>query len=373
VKGVAKGVARNRQSILHVDLDPFFVSVERSLDFSLKGRPVIVGGEGSLGRVAAASLEAQQHGVRAGQGLAQARRLCPEAVFRSGDLETYARISDEVTSLLLSTSRRVERPSSDEAYVDLTPESATASNPVPAAEALKEQIQRRLGLDASLGLASSRIAARVASRGARPRGLLIVIPGYEDSFVSRQPVSVLPGIAPQQEAALLKAGLLTLGDLANADEAVLASAVGSAVAGSLRQAALGLDEAPIALAAPPSWVQEDTPIRDRRSDRLALETILKELARRAFRRLRPFGMGAGLLSVEVRRAERTLRHSEAFEVEPLREEGAPDATVQLAASLLDPPSAVLGLSVRLGRLALPGRQAPLFPGLFPGMTGASRG
>jgi DNA polymerase-4 len=368
-----KGVARGRRNILHLDLDPFFVSVERSLDPLLRGRPVIVGGEGSLGRVAAASLEAQERGVRAGQSLAQARRLCPEAVFRPGDLETYARISDEVTSLLFSASRRVERPSSDEAYVDLTPDSPTAPNPVPAAEALKEQIQRRLGLDASLGLASSRIAARVASRGARPRGLLIVIPGYEGSFLSRQPVSVLADLPPHQEAALLKAGLATLGDLASAGESTVASAVGMAAAGALRQAALGLEEAPIALAAPPSWIEEDTTIRDRCSDRLALEAALKDLARRAFRRLRPFGLGAGLLSVEVRRAERTLRQSEAFDAEPLREEGAPDAAVRLAASLMDPPSAVLGFSVRLGRLAHPGRQAPLFPGLFPGMMGASRG
>lgn len=368
-----KGAARTYRSILHLDLHPFFVSVERSLDPSLKGQAVIVGGEGSLGTVAAASREAQDRGVRAGQSLIQARRLCPEAVFRPGDLENYARVSEEVTSVLLSASRRVERPSADEAYVDLTPDSPSAANPVPAAESLKEQIQRRLGLDASLGLASSRIAARVASRGARPRGLLIVLPGYEESFLSRQPVSVLPDLPPHQEKALLKAGIETLGDLARADEATIASAVGTAGARALRHAALGLEEAPIAVAAPPSWIQEETTIRDHRSDRLALESAIKELAHRAYRRLRAFGLAAGLLSVEVRRVERTLRQSEAFEPEPLREEGAPDAAVRLAASLLDPPSAVLGIGLRLGRLAAPGRQAPLFPGLFPGMTGVSRG
>jgi len=363
-----KGAARNR-SILHVDLDPFFVSVERSLDPALADRPVIVGGEGSSGMVAAASLEARERGVRPGNSLGKARRLCPDAVFRPGDLETYARISEDVTSLLLSASRRVERPSADEAYVDLTPESPGSPNPVPAAEALKDQIQRRLGLTASLGLASSRIAARVASRWAKPRGLLVVIPGYEASFLVRQPVSFLPDLSPHLEAALKKAGLATLGDVLSADDPTLAAAVGTAAAGVLRQAAAGLNEDPIAIATPPSWVQEETTIRDRHSDRPVLESVLKDLVRRAFRRLRPFGLGAGLLTLEVRRAERAWRQSEEFDAEPLSEETAPELAVRIAAPLIDPPSSVLGLGVRLGRLAPPSRQVPL----FPEMTGAARG
>src|SRR5262245_40525102 len=120
--------------ILHVDLDSFFVCVERSLDAGLRGKPLIVGGEGSEGVVAAASAEARAAGVRVGQSLSAARRACPEGVFRSGDLDAYARVSEEITGLLLSASRRVERPSIDEAFVDLTPEDAAASSPVPATD-----------------------------------------------------------------------------------------------------------------------------------------------------------------------------------------------------------------------------------------------
>ncbi|HET9318035.1 MAG TPA: DNA polymerase IV, partial [Vicinamibacteria bacterium] len=137
------------RSILHVDLQSFFVSVERSLDPALRGKPLIVGGSEGSSLVAAASTEVLARGVRPGQPVSAARRLCPEAAVVPGDLEAYARVSDEVTAILLAASRRVERPSADEAYVDLTREGHAAASPVPAAEAIKDELQRRLGLDAS--------------------------------------------------------------------------------------------------------------------------------------------------------------------------------------------------------------------------------
>ena len=121
-----------RRHILHVDLDPFFVNVERSLDASLRGRAVIVGGGDASGLVAVASAEARQAGVVPGQAMAVARRLCPAAVVREGDFETYGRFSEEVSAILLAASRRVERPSADEAYVDLTPEHPGAAAPAVA-------------------------------------------------------------------------------------------------------------------------------------------------------------------------------------------------------------------------------------------------
>jgi DNA polymerase-4 len=350
------------RSILHLDLDPFFVSVERSLDPSLRGKPVIVGGDGATGVVAAASAEARAQGVRPGQPLATARRLCPDAVFRPGDLETYARFSDDVTAILLAASRRFERPSSDEAYVDLTPEAPSSPAPVHAAERIKEEIQRRLGLDASLGLASSRLAARVASRWARPRGLLVVLPGYEASFLARQPVSCLPDLPPHLETSLVNAGFATLGQLLEADDTALAAAVGSA-APLLRAAARGEGEDPVAVAAPPSSIQEETTIRSARNDRAALEAILDALADRASRRLRPFGLRAGSVSVEVRRSDGPLRRTEVFSP-GVADETARDVVRALAGPLLEPPSGVRGLQVRLGRLAAARSQAPLFPELL---------
>jgi DNA polymerase-4 len=355
-------VTTRRRNILHVDLDPFFVSVERSLDPSLRGRPVVVGGTAdSIGVVAAASAEARAAGVKAGQSLVAARRLCPQAEFRSGDLAAYARVTEQVTGILLAASRRVEQPSADEAYVDLTPEGPPYASPVPAVEALKDELQRRLGLDASFGLASSRLAARVASGWARPRGFLVVLPGYEASFLARQPISVLDDLPTHLETALTQAGIETLGQLQAAEPSALTSIVGEPAASRLQAAARGEGEAEVAVTAPPAWVQEEAAIRDRRSDAAALQDVVEGLARRAARRLRPFGLGAEQLSVEVQRPAGDQRRSETLSPAVVDEDTIVSVLRSLSSPLLDPARSVRGVQVRLGRLVQPMAQAPLFP------------
>src|SRR5207245_1354342 len=148
----------------------------------------------------------------------------------------------------------------------------------------------RLRLEVSLGLASSRLAARIASRGARPRGLLIVLPGYEERFLGRQPISVLDDLPTHMETALRNAGIQTLDELIAADEATLATIVGTVAATRLRQVARCEGEEPITLAAPPMWTSEEAHIRDRRTDRVALLEVVAGLASRATHRLRPFGL-----------------------------------------------------------------------------------
>jgi DNA polymerase-4 len=364
-------VKERRRLVLHVDLDPFFVSVERALDPALRGRPVVIGGDGaSTGFVAAASEEARAGGVRVGLPLAQAHRLVPDAVFRRGDLDTYGRVSEEVTAVLLAASRRVERPSADEAFVDLSPEpgppqaaahsgTRRAVPPVRAAETIRDEIQRRLGLDASLGLASSRLAARVASAWAKPRGLLVVLPGYEPSFVAPRPLSLLD-LAPHLEAALERAGFKTLGPLADAEDAALVAAIGPAAA-RVRAAARGEGEPEIPVAAPPSFLQEEATVRDRRSDPVALAEICESLARRATHRLKAFRLGTGAVSLEVRRATDTARRALTFP-DPTDDEDAVAELVRgLALPLLEPVDTVRGLLVRVARLGPVGTQAPLFP------------
>jgi DNA polymerase-4 len=322
---------------------------------------VVVGGDqAGNGIVAAASQEARQAGVRPGQPLAQARLLCPEAVFRPGDLDAYGQVGAEVTSILLAWSRRVERPSSDEAYVDLTPEEPRSPTPVRAAESIRDELQRRLGLDASLGVASSRLAARIASAWARPRGLLVVIPGYEASFLARQPVTALGDIPPHLEAALARAGITTLGDIVEAEDETLRAAVGPA-AERLRAAAQGEGEEPVALAAPPLWVQEEAVIRDRRSDAEALRHVADGLARRAARRLKPFHLSARSITVEVRQPADVVRRSETL-TPGLADEDTIAARVRaLAEPLVETPGQARAIHVRLGRLEPPTTQAPLFP------------
>jgi DNA polymerase-4 len=353
-------VKERRRSILHVDLDPFFVSVERALDPSLRDRPLVVGGDGTgTGFVAAASSEARARGVQAGLPLSEARRLCPDAAFRRGDLDAYGHVSEEVTAVLLAASRRVERPSADEAFVDLTPEAGDVS-PVRAAEHVRDELQRRLGLDASLGLASSRLAARIASGWARPRGLLVVLPGYELSFLAGKEVEAL-GLPPPLESALERAGYATLGLVASADEAALAAVVGRPAAARLRAAARGEDEAPVAVAAPPVSIQEEAPVRDRRSDAAALAVVVEGLARRAARRLKPFRLAAAALTVEVRRASDTARASESLRPAVADEDEAAALVRAMAHPLLEPAEGVKALVVRLSKLESATAQAPLFP------------
>ncbi len=349
-----------RRSVLHVDLDPFFVAVERSTDPSLRDRPVVVGGDGNgLGFVAAVSAEARTAGLRVGMPLAQARRLAPDAAFRRGDLEAYGRVSDEVTAVLLAASRRVERPSVDEAFVDLTQE-AGGPSPVRATETIRDELQRRLGLDVALGLASSRLAARIASTWARPRGLLVVLPGYELSFMAGKPVSMLE-LPPHLESALERNGLATLGQVDECDEARLAAIVGPTAA-RLRAAARGEGEPPIAVAAPPASVQEEAVIRDRRSDQGVLQGVTEGLARRVARRLKPLRLAAGAVGIEVRRASETVRRAKMLRPETADEEAIAAIVRALAEPLLQPPEGVRSLAVRLSRLERPSSQTPLFPG-----------
>jgi DNA polymerase-4 len=359
-------VRERSRSILHVDLDPFIVSVERSLAPSLRGRPLVVGGnQDGSGFVAAASEEARRHGVRVGQPLAQARRLSPEAAFRPGNLDTYGRVGEDVTAVLLAASRRVERPSADEAYVDLTPDRPGGPRPVAATETIRDELQRRLGLDASLGLASSRVAARIASGFAKPRGLLVVLPGYELSFLARQPVSALRDLPPHVESALARAGITTLGQVAEATEDALAAAVGAVAAPKLRAAVRGEGEEPVAMAAPPSSAQEEAVVRDRRSDGDALLEIVDALARRAARRLKPFHLSTRALTVEIRRGAGTERRDETFTHGLAGEEPIAARARVLAGDLLEPAEGVRSLHVRLSRLQAPTSQAPLFPLLRP--------
>src|SRR5204862_2139921 len=316
-------------------------SVERSLDSSLRGRPLIVGGnEDGTGVVAAVSDEGRARGVRAGQPIAAARRLCPEGVFRPGDLDTYARVSEDITCLLLAASRRVERPSADEAYVDLTRESPSSPTPVAVAESLKDELQRRLGLDASLGLATTRLAARVASTWARPRGLLVVLPGYEASFLARQPLCFLPDLPPHLEKALEQAGLVTLGQVAACEPGALAEAVGTPAATKLQEAARGEGEPPVAVTAPPVRIHEEALIRDRRTDREALRQVVEGLAGRACRRLRPFGLTAGTVTVELRRGDLAVRREESLDPGLADEETARSVVSALVEPILEPASTV---------------------------------
>src|SRR5438094_9656833 len=182
-------------SILHVDMDAFFVSVELLERPELRGKPVVVGGQkDQRGVVSAASYEARKYGIHSAMPLRTAGRLCPHAVFLDGHHEKYSEWSDRIATILGEFSQTVEMVSIDEAYLDLAGTGRLHGPPLAAADKLLRTIARTTALPCSGGLATTRLVAKVASDQAKPRGLLWVAPGREERFLAPLPVRKIPRI-----------------------------------------------------------------------------------------------------------------------------------------------------------------------------------
>ena len=214
---------------LYVDMDAFYAEVERRDHPEWRHRTVIVGGAPagpSRGVVASATYEARRHGVRAGLPMLYARRLCPDAVFVRPDFERYTRASLQLYEILQRFSPDVIQTSIDEAFVDLTYVHVGRDHPHRIAETLRETIRRDLGLPSTIGLARTRLTAKVAGRCAKPRGFLWVPHGREADFLAPLPVQALPGIGARTRAKLGAMNIWTVGRLQQASPAMLRDAFG---------------------------------------------------------------------------------------------------------------------------------------------------
>ncbi|MCH7811615.1 MAG: DNA polymerase IV [Chloroflexi bacterium] len=242
--------------ILHVDLDAFFVAVEQARDPELRGKPVIVGGDpGGRGVVATASYEARVYGIHSGMPLATARRLCPEAIFVRGSYRDYQRISQRFHGILGGYSPLVQSTGLDEAFLDLTgcgPVIEAQCGPHrpdamarTAGEAIRRRVRDELALTASVGIATGRTLAKIASDAAKPDGLLEVPAGQEAAFLAPRPVRDMPGVGPQAQAELLRQGIRTLGQLAALPSAQLRRIFGK-WGPALAERARGIDATEVA-------------------------------------------------------------------------------------------------------------------------------
>ena len=286
--------------ILHIDLDAFFVSVEQVLNPDLKGKPVVVGGSpGGRGVVACASYEARVYGLRAGMSLAVAQRLCPQAIFLCGSYYRYRDVSAAFMDILTGFAPDIEPLGLDEAYLDLTG-FETLYGPVKAtASRIKERIKGELGITASVGIAGSKVVAKVASDLSKPDGLVEVPPGEERIFLAPLPVGQLPCVGVKTEKTLKKMGITTIGELGRLPVSFLRETFG-VHGGIMHRYANGIDGRGLELPASPKSISRETTFSEDISDRVFLRAILHYLCERVGASLRSHGRQARCVTVKVR-------------------------------------------------------------------------
>ncbi len=291
--------------IMHIDLDAFFVSVEQVLNPELKGKPVVVGGKPDRrGVVAAASYEARAFGVHSAMPLLTASRLCPQAIFIEGNYKRYRQASEKFMAILADFSPYLEPLGIDEAYLDATGFESLHGSIRKMAEKIRQRVKDELGLCASIGIASSKVVAKVASDASKPDGLLEVPASGESAFLAPLPVNRLPGVGKKSEQALKQLGISTIGQLAASSPEALKSQFGS-YGILIHDHASGLDDRKVEPpAAAKSISRETTFSRDTR-DMTLVQATLRYLSERVGSELRQEEKRARCIALKLRYADFT--------------------------------------------------------------------
>lgn len=368
--------------IVHIDLNDFLVSVERKHNPALIGRAVVIGGQPTgWGRVVAASREAAQRGVKPGMSLSVAASRCPSAIFLDGEFDRYLDASAAIDELLREPRLPVEWTSIDSVFIDASGggvsgaggafgawgaakanANASRANARQVAERLQTALRDQLGFEAACGIASTKIAAQIASRLARPAGLLYVLPGYEERLLAPLDVALLPDLPPGMGPKLHRASVMTLGHLAQLDPLQAETLLGRR-AGEFARLARGLDDRKVDGAAPPRSVARDITLPEATTSPAEMESIAQYLTETLAGRLRRMSCFAQTVTVRLRGGtpERTFARSTS-----LREATASDGDLVAAAhallnTLRRQVRPVAGVSIVLSNLHHGGAQLPLFP------------
>jgi DNA polymerase-4 len=296
------------RTYFHVDMDAFFVSVEELFDPSLKGKPVVVGGRpDERGVVSAASYAARKFGVHSAMPLRTAHKLCPQAIFVPGHPDRYRDCSQQVYAVLQSFSPLVEMASIDEAYLDMTGTERLYGPPLRAAHLLHQRMKAETRLNCSVGIASSRLVAKITSDQAKPNGVLWVVPGQEAPFLAPLDVRKVPGVGKVTEKRLHEIGIRKVGDLARLDEKFLEQRFGKwgmALAGKSR----GLDaggwfDTEICADEGPKSISHEHTFHEDTNDMARIEPTLARLSEMVGRRLREHGLQARTIQLKLRYAD----------------------------------------------------------------------
>ena len=349
------------RAILHVDMDAFYASVEQHDNPELAGQPVVVGGSGGRGVVAAASYEVRRFGVHSAMSMREALKRCPHAIAVSPRFKRYREVSAQVFEIFREFTDLVEGLSLDEAFLDVTGSIGLFGSAEAMAREIKNRIRARTGLTASVGVSHNKLLAKLASEMNKPDGLAIIRPGEITTILDPMPVRRLHGIGVKTAAKLEQQGIHTLGQLRRAPESVLWPLFRRETR-EMRERASGIDDRPVVSDAPEKQISSeetfDVDIRDHEE----LRQRLAQLADRTAERLRSRQLKAGMISIKVRRRDfETYTRQKSFSP-PTQETRL---IVQVATDLLNhwfeeqPRAAVRLLGVGVSDLA-PAQQLDLF-------------
>jgi DNA polymerase-4 len=283
-------------TILHGDLDAFYASVEQLLEPQLRGRPVLVGG----GVVLAASYEARAHGIRAPMPAREALRLCPEAVVVDGHFDRYLDFSAQVMTILEDSTPVIEQISIDEAFLDVSGSTHILGTPSSIARQIRQRVKTEVGLPISIGVASTKFLAKVASARAKPDGMVVVERGTELDFLHKLPVEAMWGVGRVTAANLHRLGICTIGDLATVPNRALAASLGSGSSGALHALAWNRDPRQVRGGRRAGSVGSQQALGRGLSDPEELAVVVLGLADRVGRRLRKKKRSGSTLSLRVR-------------------------------------------------------------------------
>jgi len=337
--------------VLHLDMDAFYASVEQLTRPTLRDRPVLVGGLGPRAVVAGASYQARVFGARSAMPMGQARRLCPHATVLPPRFALYQALSEQVMGVLADAAPVVEPVSLDEAFLE-PPQLAGAgvAEVERFAAALRADVRAVTGLPASVGAGSGKQLAKIASELAKPDGLRVVDPAVQHDVLAPLPVRMLWGVGPVAEAALLRAGVQTIGELAALDGREAARLLGGVVGTELHRLAQGVDERPVAPRAAAKQVSAETTFDVDLTAMSAVHDAVARLAESAHRRLLADGRAARTVTVKVRSADFTTATRSETAAEASTDLAVLTATAQRLARAAVPDGGVRLLGVSLAGL-----------------------
>ena len=348
--------------IFHIDLDAFFVSVEQVLNPELKGKPVIVGGDPERrGVVASASYEARPFGIHSGMPSAKARRLCPQAIFIRSHFSLYKDASAKFMNILGDFSPQIEPLGFEEAYLDVTGCEEPYGSHRQLALAIKERINKELKLTGSVGIATCKVVAKIASDLCKPDGLLEIAPGEEQAFLNPLPVAKLPGVGKKTEQTLKEMGITTIGELASLPLGTIKRQFG-ATGAVLHSYARGIDEREVEAPGEAKSISQQLTFARDTLDRNFLEANLHNLCQEVCQDLRSQNKRAKCVAIRLRYADfktitRQVILREASDVTQVI-----FATAQqlLSKALAQQEKPVRLIGIRISSLVGEGKQLPMF-------------